>query len=165
MIISKKTSVKELPKQPPTVENMAQIREEIYLSVTSCGLFPEEQKGYRKGPKTTGELFYIDQHILNVSTTWQKIPSYGLDWQQKGIWYGPTKLDNKLSRNVQISEEVINFIEKTMKTWWVELTAGGKSLTETKIQRGIFQGDALSQLLSIFGMMPFNHILRKCRAG
>ena len=31
-----------------------------------------------------------------------------------------------------------------MKDWRVELTAGGKSLAETKIQRGIFQGDALS---------------------
>ena len=27
--------------------------------------------------------------------------SYGLDWLQKGIWYGSTKLDNKLSQNVQ----------------------------------------------------------------
>ena len=30
-----------------------------------------------------------------------KKPSYGLDWLQKGIWYGSTKLDNKLSQNVQ----------------------------------------------------------------
>ena len=27
--------------------------------------------------------------------------SYGLDWKQKGIWYGPTKLDTTLSQNVQ----------------------------------------------------------------
>ena len=27
--------------------------------------------------------------------------SYGLDWQQKGIWYGPTKLNNKLFQNVE----------------------------------------------------------------
>ena len=27
--------------------------------------------------------------------------SYGLDWLQKGIWYGPTKLYNTLSQNVQ----------------------------------------------------------------
>ena len=26
---------------------------------------------------------------------------YGLDWLQKGIWYGSTKLDNTLSQNVQ----------------------------------------------------------------
>ena len=65
----------------------------------------------------------------------------------------------------KISQEVINFIDKTMKTWRVELTAGGRSLAETKIQRGIFQGDTLSPLLFIIAMMPRNHILRKCTAG
>ena len=52
-----------------------------------------------------------------------------------------------------------------MKTWRVELTAGRKSLAEAKIQRGIFQGDALSPLLSIIVMIPPNHILRKCTAA
>ena len=51
-----------------------------------------------------------------------------------------------------------------MKNWRVELTAGGKSLAETKTQRGIFQGYALSPLLFIIAMMPLNHILRKCTA-
>ena len=51
-----------------------------------------------------------------------------------------------------------------MKNWRVELTAGGKSLAETKIQKGIFQGDALSPQLFIIGMMFLNHILRKCTA-
>ena len=52
-----------------------------------------------------------------------------------------------------------------MKTWRVELTAGGRRIAETKIQRGIFQGDALSPLLFIIPMMSLNHILRKCAAG
>ena len=65
----------------------------------------------------------------------------------------------------KISDEVINFIEKTMKTWRVELKVGGKSLAEAKIQRGIFQGDALSPLLFVIVMMPFNYILRKSTAG
>ena len=42
----------------------------------------------------------------------------------------------QLPKNVQkykISDEVINFIEKAMKTWRVELTAGGRSLAEEKI--------------------------------
>ena len=52
-----------------------------------------------------------------------------------------------------------------MKTWRVELTAGGRSLAEVKIQRGIFQGDALSPLLFINAMMPLNHIVGKCTAG
>ena len=65
----------------------------------------------------------------------------------------------------KISNEVINFTEKTMKTRKVELIAGGRRLTEPKIQRGIFQGDSLSPLLFIIAMMPLNHILRKCTAG
>ena len=64
----------------------------------------------------------------------------------------------------KISHEVINFIELTMKTWRVELTAGGRSIAKTKIQRRIFQGDTLSPLLFIIAMMPLNHILRKCTA-
>ena len=64
----------------------------------------------------------------------------------------------------KISHEVINFIEKTMKTWRVELTAGGRSLAEAKIQTGIFQGDAQSPLLFVIAMVPLNHILRKCTA-
>ena len=64
----------------------------------------------------------------------------------------------------KISHEVINFIEKTMKTCRVELRAGRRSLAKTKIQRGIFQ-DALSPLLIIIAMIPLNHIIRKCTAG
>ena len=71
----------------------------------------------------------------------------------------------KCLKMYKISHEVINFIEKTVKTWRVELTAGRKGLAETKIQRGIFQEDALSPLLFIIAMMPLNHILRKCTAG
>ena len=65
----------------------------------------------------------------------------------------------------KISDQVINFIEKTIQTWRVELTAGGRSLAETKIKRGIFQGDALSPLPFIIALIPLNHILRKCIAG
>ena len=65
----------------------------------------------------------------------------------------------------KISHEVLNFIEKSMQTWRVELTVGGGSIVETKIQRGIFQRDALSPLLFIIAMMPLNNIPRKCTAG
>ena len=50
----------------------AQIRDEIYFSLTNRELFPEEQKGYRKGSKDTAELLYIDQHIVNEIKTSRK---------------------------------------------------------------------------------------------
>ena len=65
----------------------------------------------------------------------------------------------------KISHEVIKFIKQIMKTRRVQLTAGGRSITETKIQRGIFQEDAPSPLQFIIAMMPLNHILRKCATG
>ena len=52
-----------------------------------------------------------------------------------------------------------------MQTRTVEMTAGVQSLAGVKIQRGIFQGDALSPLQFVIAMMPNNHILRKCTAG
>ena len=48
------------------------IREEIYFSLTSCGLFSDEQKGCCKRSRGTVELLYIDQHILNKSKTRRK---------------------------------------------------------------------------------------------
>ena len=48
------------------------IREKIYYSLTSRGLFPDEPKGCRKRSRGTPELLYIDQHILNESKTRRK---------------------------------------------------------------------------------------------
>ena len=45
----------------------AQIKEEIYESLTRRRLFPDEQIERCKGSRGIGELLYIDQHILNES--------------------------------------------------------------------------------------------------
>ena len=44
----------------------------------------------------------------------------------------------KCLKMYQISDKVIKFIMETIKNWQVELTAGGTTLAEMKIQRGIF---------------------------
>ena len=61
-------------------------------------------------------------------------------------------------------KKVINFVTKAMENWKVKLTAREKTLAEVKIQRSIFQGYLLSQLLFIT-MIPHNYILRKCTEG
>ena len=50
----------------------AQIREEIYYSLTIRGLFPDEQKGSCKKSRGIAELLNIDQHILDESKTRRK---------------------------------------------------------------------------------------------
>ena len=65
----------------------AQIREEIYNLLISRGLFLEEQKGYRKGTRSIGQLLYIDQHILNERKMRRKnIPMTWIDYKKLTIW-------------------------------------------------------------------------------
>ena len=116
----------------------AQLREEICYSLTSRGLFPVEQKGCRKGSRRTAELLYIDQHILNESRNRRKnLAMASIDYKKAYDMVPQSWIINCL-KMYKISHEVINLIEKTMKNWRVESTTGGKSLAETKIQRGIF---------------------------
>ena len=139
----------------------AQVREKIYYSLTSRRLFPDLQKGCRKGSRGTADLLYIDQHILNESKTRRK--NLAMAWIDYKKAYDMVR--QSCLKMYKISHEVINFIEQTMQTWRVELTAGGRSISETKIQRRIFQRDALSPLLFIIAMMLLKHILRKCAVG
>ena len=43
----------------------------------------------------------------------------------------------------------------------VELTSRGKTWTEVKVTRDIFQGDTFSPLQFVIAMMPLNHKLTK----
>ena len=143
----------------------SQIRKEIYDSLKSRGLFPEEQKVNRKGLRGTGKLLYIHQHILNESKTgWKNLDIAWID-KEMACDMVPQSWIINCPKMYKISHEFINVIEKTMKIWTVELTAGGKDLAEKKIQRGIFHGDVLSPLLLRIGMVPLYHILRKCTTG
>ena len=93
----------------------AQIRKEIYYSQTSCGLFPEEQKGCCKGSRGTAELLYVDQHILNESKNrWKNLAMAWIDYKKAYDTVPQSWIINCL-KMYKISHEVINFIEK--KTW------------------------------------------------
>ena len=57
----------------------------------------------------------------------------------------------------KISNKCINFITKMMKNWKVELSGGGKTLSDVKIQRDILQGYTFSTLLFVIEMMLLNY--------
>ena len=69
---------KKKKEPPPTCLPMiwkiltAQIREVIYDSLISQGLFPEEQKERRRGATGTREQLYIRQYILKDTKTRRK---------------------------------------------------------------------------------------------
>ena len=89
-----------------------QIRENIYYSLTSRGLFLDEQKECCKGSRGTTELLYIDQHLLNESKTRRK--NIAIAWIEckKGYDMVPQNRIIHCLKLYEISHEVINFIEK-----------------------------------------------------
>ena len=66
---------------------------------------------------------------------------------------------------VQVSENIVEFIRKSMKNWITNLTSCGEYLVNIDIRRGIFQGDSLSPLLFVLCMIPLTQILRKLKSG
>ena len=68
-----------------------QIREEIYYSPISRGLFPEERKGYHRGKRGTGGLLYIYKRILKERKT--KPKNVAIAWiDNKSLRFSHTKL-------------------------------------------------------------------------
>ena len=102
---------------------IAQIRKKIYYSITSRGA-----ERILQGFRGTAEVLYIDQHRLNKNN----LAMACIDYKKAYDMVPQSWIINCLKMH-KISDEVINFIEKTMKTWRVELIAGGKRLAEAKI--------------------------------
>ena len=94
----------------------AQIRGKIYYSLTSRWLFPDEQKGCRKGSRGTAGLLYIDQHIRNKSKTRRK--NLAMAWidYKKAYDTVPQSWIIHCLKMYKISREDINFIGQTMQT-------------------------------------------------
>ena len=48
---------------------------------------------------------------------------------------------------VQVSDNIFEFVKRSMANWQTKFTSCGESLVKVNIRRGIFQGDTLSPLL------------------
>ena len=53
-----------------------------------------------------------------------------------------------------VADNIIKFLERSMKSWNVNLSSGREFLANVKVKRGIFKGDSLSPLLFVVCMIP-----------
>ena len=79
-----------------------------------------------------------DQHILNKNKMRRK--NLAMAWIDHNNAYDVVVQSWILHclKMYKISDEIMKIIEKTLKTWRMELTTRGKRLADVKIQRDIF---------------------------
>ena len=63
-----------------------------------------------------------------------------------------------------VADNISHLLSKSMESWQTILMSGNEELARVNIQRAIFQGDTLSPLLFVIGLIPLSHILRKLNA-
>ena len=69
---------------------------------------------------------------------WKNLAMAGIDYKK-----AYDMVPQSCFKMYEISDHVVQFIEKTVQTQRVKLTVGGKSLAEVKIQRGIYSQEML----------------------
>ena len=101
-------------------------------------MFPDEQKGCRKGCKSHSKVtLHRSTHPIWKQEQTKK-SRYGLDRLQKGILYGSAKLDNKLSQNVQNITRNHKLHREKHENWRVELESRRKKLGWNKDPKRYF---------------------------
>jgi len=129
----------------------------------------DEQKGGKKATYGTKDQLLLNKAILescrkgykNLSTAW-------IDYK-KAYDSIPHSWIVESLRLHGVSENIIKFIETTMKLWKTTMTLnhsnGTIEIGPLKILNGIFQGDSLSPLLFIIAMNPLSKELNRMDEG
>lgn len=129
------------------------------------GILLEEQKWCRRRSRGTKDQLLIDKAILkdckrrhtNLAMAW-------IDYH-KAYDMVPHSWIEECLEMFGIAVNVTQFLLSSMKKWKTEFTSCGQQLGVVNINRGIFQGDSLSPLLSVLCMAPLSFALRRSIAG
>ena len=113
------------------------IAEEIYTHLESNKLLPLEQKGCRKKSRGTKDQLLIDKMVLKNCK--KRMTHLCLAWidYKKAFDMVPHSWLVECLRLYNVTPNVIEVLSKSMKHWKTSLTAGGITLGEINIRRGI----------------------------
>ena len=126
----------------------------IYNFLDVNNQLPVEQKGCRKKSRRTKDQLLIDKTILCGCRN----KHLGMTYMVPQSWI----MENL--KHVGVSDNILEFVKRSMTNWQMELTSCGESLAKVSIRRGIFQGDSLWPLLFVICTIPLSHVLRKTKA-
>ena len=141
------------------------IAAQIYLYIDQEKLFPEEQKGCRKGSRGTNDLLYIDRAVIKeVKSRNKNLAMAWIDYK-KAYDMVPHLWITECLDLFGVAEKIKSFLVNSMEKWKVMLCSGNSELGEVEIKPGIFQGDSLSPLVFVLALIPLSLILRKTKAA
>ena len=72
------------------------------------------------------------------------------------IWYPTRGLKNPWTC---VELQITYLLSKSMESWQTFLMSGNEELARLNIKRVIFQGDTLSPLMFVIGLIPLSHTL------
>lgn len=130
----------------------------------------EEQKGCRQGSRGCKEQLVIDSVISETAKKNRgNLYTAYIDYR-KAFDSVPHSWLVEVLRMYKIDPVIVNCLQSIMDTWCTNLllTVPGKPPINTgqvKINRGIFQGDALSALWFCLALNPLSSILQRSKKG
>ena len=140
------------------------VAESTYSFLDVNDKLPIEQKGCTKESRGTKDQLLIDKTILcdcrkrhtNLGVAW-------IDYKKVYDMVSHSWILKSLEL-VQVSDNTLEFLKRSMASWQTELTSCEESLAKVNIKRGTFQGDSLSPLLFLICMIPLAYVIRKAKA-
>lgn len=143
------------------------IAEKIYKHMVSNNLLAEEQKGCRKYSQGCKEQLVVDTIITEDAKKQRKnlFTAY-IDYKKAFDSIPHTWLIESLGL-YKVDTQVINLLQNLMNTWQTHIKSNdpGSPGVNIKIQRGIFQGDALSALWFCVALNPLSNDLNTTQMG
>ena len=140
------------------------IAESIYNFLDVNDKLPVEQKGCKKKSRGTKDQLLTDKTILRDCRI--RHTNMGMAWidYKKAYDMVPHSWILESLELVQGSDNILEFVKRSIANWQTELTSCGESLVKVNIRRGIFQGDSLSPLLFVICMIALTHLLHRAKA-
>ena len=131
----------------------------IYNHLEENDLLPEEQKGCRRNSRSTKDQLLSDKAVMKNSRK-RKV---GLSTVWIDYWKAynmvPHSWIKKSMEMSGVADNISLFLSKSMESLQTILMSGNEEIARVNIQRGIFQGDTLSPLLFVIGLIPLRYIL------
>lgn len=141
----------------------------IYKHVVENSIIADEQKGCRKRSRGYKEQLIIDTILTRDAINTRRNLALAYIDYQKAFDSVPHSWLLEVLHLYKICPFITDFLRNAMRKWETELITSGKEAEQSpikiKIQRGLFQGDALSALWFCLALNPLSNAIQKKKAG